>query len=99
MRDAYRRRRDRVVDLLGQEGIPHVRPTGAFYLMADVSGSGMSGLEFARRLVLERGVAVVPGDTFGPGSTAYVRLSLATATEPLLEGVTRLATAIKEWGT
>lgn len=98
MRDAYRRRRDRVVELLGQEGIPHVRPTGAFYLMADVSGSGMSGLEFARRLVLERGVAVVPGDTFGPGSTAYVRLSLATASEPLLEGVTRLVGAIKEWG-
>ena len=98
MRDAYRRRRDRVVELLEQEGIPHVRPTGAFYLMADVSGSGLSGLEFARRLVLERGVAVVPGNTFGPASSNYVRLSLATATDPLLEGVTRLAGAVKEWG-
>lgn len=86
------------MELLSQEGIRHVRPTGAFYLMADVSGSVLSGLEFARRLVLERGVAVVPGDTFGPGSTAYVRLSLATATEPLLEGVTRLAASVKEWG-
>ena len=99
MRKSYHERRDIVVDLLEEEGIPYVRPTGAFYLMADVSGSGLSDLEFARRLVLERGVAIVPGTTFGPNSGAYVRVSLATATEPLLEGVSRLAEAIKTWGT
>ena len=98
MRKAYHERRDVVVDLLEKEGIPYVRPTGAFYLMADVSGSGLTDLEFARRLVLERGVAVVPGTTFGPDSGAYVRISLATATEPLLEGVSRLADAVRTWG-
>ncbi|MXZ06589.1 MAG: pyridoxal phosphate-dependent aminotransferase [Acidimicrobiia bacterium] len=99
MRNAYRRRRDLVVELLEKEGIAHVRPTGAFYLMAEVSRSGLSGYDFARRLVLERGVAVVPGNTFGPTGDKYVRLSLATATDPLIEGVTRLAQAINEWGT
>ena len=98
MRKAYHERRDVVVDLLEENGIPHVRPTGAFYLMADVSGSGLSDMEFARRLVLERKVAVVPGTTFGPDSGAYVRISLATATEPLLEGVQRLADAVQSWG-
>ena len=96
-RNAYRRRRDQVGELLEREGIDHVRPTGAFYLMADVSRSGLSGYEFARRLVLERGVAVVPGNSFGPAGDKYVRLSLATATEPLIEGVTRLAGAVNEW--
>ena len=98
MRKSYHQRRDLVADLLEEEGIPYVRPTGAFYLMADVSSSGLNDLQFARRLVLERGVAVVPGTTFGPDSGAYVRISLATATDPLLEGVSRLAEAIRSWG-
>ena len=97
MRDSYRERRDLVVELLEAEAIPYVRPTGAFYLMADVSGSGLGGLEFARRLVTERGVAVVPGITFGSAGAPYVRVSLATAPDLLMEGVTRLAGAVNSW--
>ena len=41
---------------------------------------------------------MVPGDTFGPGSGRFVRISLATATDLLMEGVERLADAIDEWG-
>ena len=98
MRRSYRKRRDLVCGLLEAEGIPCVRPAGAFYLMADVSRSGLDDLDFARRLVLERGVAVVPGAAFGPGSGAYVRISLASAADLLLEGVTRLAEAVNTWG-
>lgn len=98
MRSSYRKRRDLVCGLLEAEGIPCVRPAGAFYLMADVSGSGLDDLAFARRLLLERGVAVVPGAAFGPGSGAYVRISLASATDLLLEGTARLAEAVNTWG-
>lgn len=98
MRSSYRERRDLVCGLLEAEGIPCVRPAGAFYLMADVSGSGLDDLAFARRLVSERGVAVVPGAAFGPGGGAYVRISLASAADLLLEGVTRLAEAVNTWG-
>ena len=98
MRDSYRHRRDLVTEFLTGLGIPHVRPRGAFYLMIDVSGSGSSGMDFVLRLLKEKRVAVVPGDTFGPGSGRFVRISLATATEPLLEGVERLADAVEEWG-
>ena len=98
MRNAYHERRDLVTALLDDHGVPYVRPTGAFYLMADISGGGMADFDFAKRLVLERGVAVVPGTAFGPASGDFVRVSLATATEPLLEGVGRLAEAVKEWG-
>ena len=98
MRDSYRHRRDLVTEFLTGRGIPHVRPRGAFYLMIDVSGSGSSGMDFVLRLLKQKRVAVVPGDTFGPGSGRFVRISLATATEPLLEGVERLADAVEEWG-
>lgn len=97
MRSSYAERRDKVVELLDGRGVPYVRPTGAFYLMVDVSPSGTQGMDFARRLVGERAVAVVPGTTFGPDSGRFVRVSLATATDLLLEGVTRLADAIEEW--
>ena len=97
MRDAYRHRRDLVTEFLTGRGIPHVRPRGAFYLMIDVSGSGRSGMDFVLRLLKEKQVAVVPGDTFGPGSGRFVRVSLATAPDLLMEGVRRLADAIDDW--
>ncbi len=98
MCNAYRQRRDLVTEFLTGRGIPHVRPRGAFYLMIDVSGSGSSGKDFVLRLLTEKRVAVVPGDTFGPDSGRFVRISLATAPDLLMEGVQRLADAIEEWG-
>ena len=98
MRDAYRQRRDLVTGFLTGRGIPHVRPRGAFYLMVDVSRSGSTGKDFVLRLLNERQVAVVPGDTFGPGSGRFVRISLATAPDLLMEGVARLADAVDDWG-
>ena len=98
MRAAYHQRRDLVMSLLDEQGVPYVRPSGAFYLMADISNAGMSDVDFCRRLVKDKGVAVVPGTAFGPDSDTFVRISLATAAEPLLDGVGRLATAVAEWG-
>lgn len=98
MRQAYHERRDMVVDILEQAGVPHVRPQGAFYLLADISGAGLSDTEFCERLVTERGVAVAPGSTFGPASGHLVRISFATAPDDLAEGVTRLAAAVHDWG-
>ena len=97
MRKAYTERRDLLVELLDKRGVGYVRPTGAFYLMADVSPSGMDGTAFARRLVADKGVAVVPGITFGRDSSSYVRVSLAAAPDLLSVGLGRIADAIAEW--
>ncbi len=98
MRSSYRQRRDSVVELLDRRGVAHVRPTGAFYIMVSVAAAGINGLDFAKKLVLEKGVAVVPGEAFGPESGEFVRVSLATAADLLLEGCSRLADAVSEWG-
>ncbi len=97
MRDAYRERRDLVLKILTQGGVPVVRPQGAFYAWVDIGRSGMSDKEFARRLVVERHVAVVPGTTFGSRGSRSIRLSLATDTDLLTEGVSRLVQAIADW--
>jgi aspartate aminotransferase len=91
MRAAYQARRDAVLEELARHGLSASRPSGAFYVWVDVSAAGIPSLELARRLVEEERLAVAPGDAFGPLGEGYVRLSLASSQEDLLEGARRLA--------
>lgn len=95
MTASYLERRDMVVDLLGAAGMLISRPAGAFYILADISSAGVDSNEFARRLVMDHGVAVAPGLTFGPSGAQSVRLSLATAASELRSGVERLTEAVR----
>lgn len=94
MTAAYRARRDLVVDQLAAANMLVSRPAGAFYIIADISAAAEDSYSFARRLVAEHAVAVAPGLTFGPSGNRVVRLSLATATDQLAEGVERLVAAV-----
>lgn len=67
-----------------------IRPEGAFYLLIDVSQTGLDGEEFATRILEEKGVAMIPGETFGTDYRDYVRISYATATDRIEEGMKRL---------
>jgi aspartate aminotransferase/aminotransferase len=84
---AYQRRRDLVVDLLREASLLTVVPEGAFYVLADVSPSGLGALELAKRLLAERRVAVAPGTAFGQVAGGAVRISLASSDDDLREGV------------
>ena len=64
MRDAYRRRRDLALSILQPAGMADYVPEGAFYIMADVSATGMTGDDFAVALLREKRVAVAPGAGF-----------------------------------
>jgi aspartate aminotransferase len=91
MREAYRDRRDTVLERLRAAGVPAFRPRGAFYVWIDISAARMPSRDFAFALVDEYGTAVAPGSAFGVTGDSYVRVSLAAAKEDLLEGVDRLA--------
>jgi len=61
----YRRRRDLLWNGLNRAGFKSVRPEGAYYILCDFSAlSDLSDTEFARQLVVEKGVASVPGSSF-----------------------------------
>jgi aspartate aminotransferase len=92
---AYRERRDAAVALLDAAGVGYVRPRGAFYLMVDVSPAG-DALSFARRLLAEQHVSVVPGSAFGPGGEGWVRVSLCVDPETLTAGLDRLCAAVRK---
>jgi aspartate aminotransferase len=94
MRRAYRERRDAAAALLEDAGIPHLLPEGAFYMWIDVRAACRGDVQtWALRLLRERRVAVAPGTTFGATGEGWVRVSLATETEELLEGLQRVAAA------
>ncbi len=91
----YASRRKAMVEGLG--AIPNVAcpmPEGAFYAFADVSRlyarkAVRGSVEFCDRLLREAHVAAVPGEAFG--DDRCIRLSFATRTDRIREGVQRIA--------
>ena len=67
-----------------------VRPRGAFYLMLDVSGTGLDGMTFAMRLLEEKYVAAVPAVGLDEASGRFIRISYAASEESLKEGIARM---------
>lgn len=93
---SYRRRRDLVDRLLVELGLHVSRPSGAFYVMADVSAATSDSYAFARELLERRAVAVAPGEAFGSRGAGMVRISLAASERDLRTGIERLADAVAE---
>lgn len=102
--ELFRQRRDLVVDALNAvPGLSARRPEGAFYVYANCAGvlgrrtpGGElidSDTAFARYLMDEGGVAVVPGSAFG--LAPYFRVSYATSREVLQEACRRIAEATR----
>ncbi len=99
MREAFKQRRDYLVDALNSiPGVRCFRPGGAFYAFPDISaylgGKGANGepidtsTELVMYLLEHSGIAMVPGDAFGEPDG--IRLSYATSMENLEESVKRL---------
>jgi aminotransferase len=98
MRNEYNRRRELIVTGLNELGLATVVPHGAFYAFPSISLTGMDEETFARKLLEEERVAVVPGTAFGPGGEGYVRCSYATAYEKIEEALRRLERFTRKYG-
>ncbi|MGN0071096.1 MAG: pyridoxal phosphate-dependent aminotransferase [Atopobiaceae bacterium] len=97
-RKSYETRRNITIAALEKMGMPCVVPEGAFYAFpsvagfADTDGKEISAERFCIRAIKEAGVALVPGTCFG--CAGHVRLSYATDTKTLEEGLKRLASFV-----
>lgn len=97
----YTRRRDRLVEGLRALGFAVHRPAGAYYVMAGFerfARRGESDVDFARRLVVNGGVAVVPGSSFYPpgnGGSDLIRFCFAKRDETLTRALDVLATRLR----
>jgi arginine:pyruvate transaminase len=88
----YRRRRDAALAALGGAvGVRVHRPRGGMYLMLDIRPTGLSGTDFALGLLEAEGVAVMPGESFGPAGAGHVRVALTVPEPVLVPALRRLA--------
>lgn len=90
MKSEYLKRRDFLVEELNRLGLRVVLPQGAFYCFASLEKFDLNSLEFAKKLLLEQKVAVVPGLAFGKKYKKYVRISYANSLDKIREAVVRL---------
>ncbi len=86
----YDRRRKLIVDGFNRLGLTTFEPHGAFYAFPNISASGMDDETFAEALLHEERVAVVPGNSFGPGGEGFVRCCYATSYEQIEEALHRM---------
>ncbi|MBK8822380.1 MAG: pyridoxal phosphate-dependent aminotransferase [Anaerolineales bacterium] len=86
----YDRRRRLLVAGLNRLGLSTFEPRGAFYTFPNVKASGMDDETFAETLLKEEGVAVVPGNAFGPGGEGFVRACYATEYSKIEEALYRM---------
>ena len=88
-RDAYERRRDRVLEALGQTAVAPPVCEGTFYVWIRLP-EGVT----LEQLLTEHRVAVAPGEGFGPSGEGWARLSVAVTDEQLEVGLERLVRAL-----
>ncbi|MCK9222960.1 MAG: pyridoxal phosphate-dependent aminotransferase [Limnochordia bacterium] len=105
MRQEFKTRRDLIVRLLNDiDGISCRVPSGAFYVFPNVTEAcrklGLKDAkEFQKKALYEGNVAVLPRTSFGSKDSwenqEYVRLSYATSTEQIKEGIERLRKVVE----
>ena len=88
----YTRRRNlAVVTLSGHNIVKLSPPDGAMYVMLDIRATGLSGLDFATRLLAEEGIATMPGESFGGAAAGHVRVALTVPDDDLAAALERIA--------
>ncbi|MEQ3362646.1 LL-diaminopimelate aminotransferase [Raoultibacter massiliensis] len=85
----YQRRRDAVVEALRAIGMTCEDTKATIYVWARVP-EGYSSESFATKLLEQAHVIVTPGNGYGPDGEGYIRISLTTSDDRLLEAVRRI---------
>jgi aminotransferase len=72
------------------------KPQGAFYCFPSIRKYRINSLDFAKKLLFEKKVAVVPGTAFGKEFDSYIRISYANSLENLKEAIIRIEHFLKK---
>ena len=88
----FKERRATVLEALS--GLPLIRATpsgGGMYVLLDIRAAGISDVEFARGLLDEERIAVMPGGSFGREASGHVRIALTAGVPVLRDAVSRIS--------
>jgi len=92
MREIYRRRRDLVFARLSQvPGLRCLLPEAGMFMMVDITGTGLSTVDFTWQLFRSQGVSLLDASAFGETANGYVRLGFVVDEKRLAQACDRIA--------
>jgi len=92
---AFRQRRDVIVDGLNNiPGIRCLKPSGAFYVFPDITGTGLTSKQMETYLLNDAGVATLAGTSFGAYGEGHIRLSYANSVANIEKALRRIRKAL-----
>ena len=77
--------------LRGSNKVTARMPEGGMFVMVDVRKTGLSGEDFAWRLLREKGVVTMPGESFGASAAGHLRVALSADEAEIAEAARRIA--------
>ena len=93
----YTRRRNLALEALkGSNALRVSPPDGAMYVMLDIRQTGLSGDAFAERLLTEKHIATMPGESFGEAASGHIRVALTQPDEILAPALKTIAQFAQE---
>jgi len=95
MKQEYCERRNVIVKGFNKMGLTCLKPKGSFYVFPNITSTGLTSMEFAKRLLEETQVAVVPGTAFGECGEGYIRCAYATAMEDIVTAIEKIGSFVK----
>jgi aspartate/methionine/tyrosine aminotransferase len=91
MRAAFESRCRAFVDRINRiNGFSARMPRGAFYVFANITGTGWDSKRLETALLEQAGVAALAGTSFGKYGQGYLRFSVANSMENLMEACDRI---------
>jgi len=93
--DLYKRRRDILIDGLAEIGWRIPKPKASLYVWAPAPRA-LTSADFAKLLLADAGVLVIPGNGYGQHGEGYVRMSLTVSGDKNGELVAEAVRRIKE---
>lgn len=91
-RTFHQRAQAMVAAMSGSDAVSVRMPEGGMFVMVDVRPTGLSGEEFAWKLLDECGVVVMPGESFGSRGAGHIRLALTVDATVMAEACSRIRT-------
>ena len=96
MVEEYTRRRALMMELADQAGLTYFPPQGAFYFWLRHGVTRVDGWALVDTLLERHGVAVTPGEIFGPSGKGYLRISYSNSMENLRKGMARIIETLND---
>ncbi len=97
MMGEFRKRRDLIVGGLNSlPGVTCIKPEGAFYAFPNISGTGLTCVEFSDLMLEEAGVAACPGMYFGDCGKGFVRFSYASSLLQIEQAIEKMGEVLRK---